>query len=129
MHNKLWTYLFLTLLSAQYVYQLSVSSHFILNKSEIAVTLCENQQKPELQCNGKCYLAKQLSVLDNSSDEPVDLSSNTKELVNIWSGLYVNLSSNVFLQSIPREVIFFVNIHNGKSSPQDFFHPPKQIIV
>jgi hypothetical protein len=128
MHKRLWTYLFLTLLSAQYIYQLSVSSHFLLNKSEIAATLCENQQKPELQCNGKCYLAKQLSVLDNSPDEPMDLSSNSKELLNIWSGLYANPLNKIFIPNILKETISFENIHYNGFTPQDFFHPPKQII-
>lgn len=34
--------------------------HYQLNKKTIAETRCENRDKPEMQCNGKCYLSKQL---------------------------------------------------------------------
>ncbi|OFZ22894.1 MAG: hypothetical protein A3D92_03165 [Bacteroidetes bacterium RIFCSPHIGHO2_02_FULL_44_7] len=34
---------------------------FIINQDYIAENLCENQDKPELKCNGKCFLAKELA--------------------------------------------------------------------
>lgn len=34
--------------------------HYQLNKKAIAETRCENRDKPEMQCNGQCYLSKQL---------------------------------------------------------------------
>ncbi|MFD2726099.1 hypothetical protein [Hyunsoonleella rubra] len=33
---------------------------YVLNQDYIAEFLCINKDKPKLQCNGKCYLAKQL---------------------------------------------------------------------
>ena len=33
---------------------------YILNQDYIAEFLCVNKDKPELQCNGKCHLAKEL---------------------------------------------------------------------
>lgn len=33
---------------------------FELNQQYIASTLCENKDKPEMHCNGKCYLTKKL---------------------------------------------------------------------
>lgn len=33
---------------------------FELNQQYIASTLCENRDKPEMHCNGKCYLTKKL---------------------------------------------------------------------
>jgi len=37
-----------------------VFSAFKLNQKYIARTLCENRDKPEMHCNGKCYLAKKI---------------------------------------------------------------------
>lgn len=37
-----------------------VYAGFELNQGYIASTLCENRDKPEMHCNGKCYLAKKL---------------------------------------------------------------------
>src|SRR6056297_976397 len=34
---------------------------YVVNYDYIANVLCENKDKPQLQCNGKCYLAKQLA--------------------------------------------------------------------
>lgn len=44
---------------------LSLSGFFVfagfeINKSYIATALCVNRDKPQLQCNGKCYLMKKL---------------------------------------------------------------------
>lgn len=32
--------------------------------------LCENRDKPEMQCNGSCHLAKELKVAQNQTDPP-----------------------------------------------------------
>lgn len=34
---------------------------YIINYDYIAKELCENKAKPELHCNGKCHLAKELA--------------------------------------------------------------------
>ena len=35
-------------------------AYFKLNREYIAKVLCENRKRPELHCDGKCYLAKKL---------------------------------------------------------------------
>lgn len=45
-----------------------------INRSYIASELCVNQDKPELQCNGKCHLKKQLAAVneeDQDTQKPV----------------------------------------------------------
>ncbi|MXV15282.1 hypothetical protein [Hufsiella ginkgonis] len=37
-----------------------VYTEFKLNETYIAKVLCINKEKPQLHCNGKCYLAKKL---------------------------------------------------------------------
>lgn len=34
---------------------------YMVNYDYIASVLCENTDKPEMQCNGKCYVAKELN--------------------------------------------------------------------
>ncbi|MEZ4805819.1 MAG: hypothetical protein R2852_10130 [Bacteroidia bacterium] len=48
------------LLMGQFGVQLGVMTYFSFMRSEIVLTKCENIDKPELECNGKCYLNKQL---------------------------------------------------------------------
>jgi hypothetical protein len=38
----------------------TVLAEFYLNRDYIAKNLCENRNKPQLHCNGKCHLKKQL---------------------------------------------------------------------
>lgn len=34
--------------------------YYHINKSRIVATLCENRDKPDMHCDGKCYLRKKL---------------------------------------------------------------------
>ena len=44
---------------------------YIVNYDYIVNVLCENKDRPELQCDGKCYLAKQFAKeTKNSEDNP-----------------------------------------------------------
>ena len=58
-----------------------VVGFYQLNKGYIAKNLCENQDKPELKCCGKCYLRKELKKVDGKSDDakngPVKADSRT----------------------------------------------------
>ncbi len=47
---------------------------YTVNKTYVAEELCQNKARPELKCNGKCYLAKQL----RKAEEPVP-GSNAPE--------------------------------------------------
>lgn len=51
---------FLLNLSVVSVYNLWQWSLFLINQEKITTELCENKDKPELECHGKCHLAKQL---------------------------------------------------------------------
>lgn len=41
--------------------KLFIYFNFLINQDYIAQNLCENKEKPELKCNGKCQLVKELS--------------------------------------------------------------------
>lgn len=51
-----------------------------INKEYIANNLCENRNKPEMHCNGKCHLRKQIDLLDVSPLE--DIAPPKKEAQN-----------------------------------------------
>jgi hypothetical protein len=40
-----------------------------MNQAEIVQKHCENRNKPEMACNGKCHLRKTLAKLDQSRDQ------------------------------------------------------------
>lgn len=54
---------------------------YLVNYTTIVTELCENKDKPQLQCNGKCHLAKQLAKsaeTDSKKDSPKQDSKKTE---------------------------------------------------
>lgn len=65
-------FIFLFVVSQQAV----VIMHFKLNQQAIIKQFCINKSKPELQCNGKCYLSKELQETENSDSEKIISAKN-----------------------------------------------------
>jgi uncharacterized protein YlzI (FlbEa/FlbD family) len=66
--------------------------NFYLNQKEIAAIECENKDRPEMNCNGKCYLAKQLEKADARVVHAFKLVGivrdiKLKQLVNAFSNV------------------------------------------
>jgi hypothetical protein len=84
--------------------------------------LCENTDKPELQCNGKCHLKKVAQSQDKNQNTPESIV-DFKELI-----LYLN-PINTFEMSLntrlKKEVFSsYLNLYSFKNS-KDCFHPPR----
>jgi len=43
--------------------------HYFVNQAEITELFCVNKEKPKLECNGKCHLAKELVKVDTEKSE------------------------------------------------------------
>jgi hypothetical protein len=70
------------------------------NKEYIASVLCENRNKPEMACNGKCYLNKKIEASKNHDSHDhslpqIDLSKYPISLVEDLSCKTVD--NNVFI--------------------------------
>ncbi len=75
--KRLFAYFFFTLLTVQTFHQVIIVGKFLYNQDYIAANLCENIDKPELECNGKCHLKKELSEDTKKQEEnKVVLSEN-----------------------------------------------------
>ncbi|MDO3695771.1 hypothetical protein QVZ41_13055 [Wenyingzhuangia sp. chi5] len=68
MFQKFILILLLTTLSLRPAYFVGNVVYYETHLSEIIEKYCVNKDKPELQCNGQCHLAKELSVADASKD-------------------------------------------------------------
>jgi len=55
-----------------------ITIDFFINQSEIIELFCINKEQPQLQCNGKCHLVKELVKADAESDE-LPFSQNNNE--------------------------------------------------
>lgn len=61
-----------------------------MNQTEIAEELCENKDKPELNCNGHCYLKKELT---NQNEVNTDQENTEIRLNVIWPNAFNEISS------------------------------------
>ncbi len=52
---------------------------YALNRDKIAQTLCVNKDKPQLHCNGKCYLGK--SLADDVDSKPI--TKNKSQVIKL----------------------------------------------
>lgn len=68
MFQKFTLILLLTVLSLRPAYFVGNVVYYETHLSEIIEKYCVNKDKPELQCNGQCHLAKEISTVDTSKD-------------------------------------------------------------
>ena len=52
-------------------------AEYLINYDYIVTRLCENKDKPEMHCNGKCYLTKQLAK--EAADEEENPFGNSRK--------------------------------------------------
>ena len=68
MKKHLLSYLFFTIYLLTLVKPMFPVLDYIANYDYIATQLCENRDKPILDCNGKCYVAKKIENNNPQSD-------------------------------------------------------------
>ncbi|SEC23847.1 hypothetical protein SAMN04489761_2455 [Tenacibaculum sp. MAR_2009_124] len=95
---------------------------FLLNQEYIKEFLCINKEKPELACNGKCYLTKQLEETQNKREQQFP------ELVHFKYEFVLVSHSNKDVQGIAfcekgRCILGYDNNYSFQFI-NDIFHPP-----
>jgi hypothetical protein len=60
--------------------------NYQLNKKYIAEKLCENREKPQLHCNGKCLFMLKMKATEEKEEAPVNRGGTFKvSLSETWS--------------------------------------------
>ena len=100
-------------------------AYYHLNKEYIARVLCENRNKPQLHCDGQCYLAKQLKARQDKQDkETSERVQNTPVIQLFWeqANTYLFAPTSMALPCKGRFVYLarsYAQILNG------LFRPPR----
>lgn len=86
-----------------------VYSYYFINPDNFTALFCENTDKPELECNGKCYLKKVTqNQLESSKDDSLPV---------------VNLDlKNILLYFYPNQAVFEVNSTEIQESTTLFYY-------
>ncbi len=94
---------------------------YVVNYEYIAHELCENKDKPELKCNGKCHVAKKISESTNSDNSNKSKSFSEIEILFFQEE---NFNFKKFIFHTKSITIFhYENLYFHMSS-SDYFHPP-----
>jgi len=98
-------------------------SYYKLDPIGFIEKLCENIDKPELKCNGKCHLKKIAKTTDDTQKTPESVI-DFKELLLYTNSIsdYTFSYQNNFKQKLNTEYQNFYSF----SSIYDCFHPPKE---
>ncbi|MEG0369429.1 MAG: hypothetical protein RR593_05460 [Hungatella sp.] len=56
-------------------------AEYAVNYNYIVNTLCVNKSKPEIHCNGKCYLSKELAKTNDSETSPFNKTKNSGQKI------------------------------------------------
>lgn len=99
---------------------------YIINYDYISTQLCENIDKPQLKCNGKCHLAKELAKVSND-EKP--LNSNKKqtskfEIEVLFCETILNYNSTAFLEFESNKNNSFYQDSYLLEVTTSIFHPP-----
>ncbi len=91
-----------------------------INKTYIAKVLCENKEVPQMQCNGKCQLKKQLVAEETKKEnEPISVE-NLPEV--FWTTTVEAATEKHFPITISTFPI--LSVFQSSSFPSSIFHPP-----
>ena len=96
-----------------------------LNRAFITANFCENKAKPELKCNGKCHLAKELKKAEQADQKLPDLLKEKFEVLHYC----LELPTFAFhFPTVSEEI--FREYHDPEYSPPviAIFQPPKLFI-
>jgi hypothetical protein len=93
---------------------------FNLNRAYIAKTLCVNRNNPKSDCNGHCYLCKQL----NKEEKPEGTNSGTKEKFGMQLFFVAPSNDGVILTYLKKTAHALQQHFTLQLYLKSFFHPP-----
>lgn len=97
---------------------------YIINYDYISSELCENKEKPELECNGKCHLKKELAEL--AQDENPQSNEQKANSISFEVLFCDSIASYSFISDIivTKKVSTLYNCIYFRLNSTSIFHPP-----
>jgi hypothetical protein len=76
---------------------------YAVNYDYISEVLCVNKSNPQLQCNGKCYLGKEIAKTNDTNSSPLNKTKNSgQKLLDIYilpDITEINTTENAFFST------------------------------
>jgi len=100
--------------------QVVIMVKYKIDQAYIARVLCENRDKPDIHCNGKCYLRKKL----NQDEQQQQNGTTGKEKYEV--AYYNDIQEFNFAPVAPAETLLVYYQDPELHTPLfSFFHPPQ----
>jgi len=123
MKNALVYLLFVaTLLPA--VSQWGTIAYYQINKAYIARVLCENRSKPELHCDGKCFLAKKLKATQDKQDRETTNRVQNLPMLSLFCNDLTRFSFGPPIAPVTGTSCFVYRLTAYCAPLAPVFHPP-----
>jgi hypothetical protein len=98
---------------------------FEMNKTYIISSLCENKARPELMCNGKCFLNKKLKEADDN-EKKQSQKSEQKNIDLFSTGPLDRLNMEIcFFPELISTSRFYYNFTYFFNNVYSIFRPPQ----
>lgn len=129
-HKNYIALLLLTLISVKTILVPVVYLDFELRKDFIIKNLCENRFKPQLKCNGQCYLAKKLHKIaeDNATKETQKQGQAIKKIMEEVFETTPLFSCDLMIENLSTKSIYSFQLAHLQSFAFSIFHPPVTVI-
>jgi len=120
----LLTHLFLNLYLLALIQPAIPVLDYLLNYNYIVAELCENRDKPILECNGKCYLEKQVKKqlhISHSDEAPMPPKVDFEKIVSLE---FKKFTYQLFDEFSSKRNVFFNNSLIEEIISNSLFRPP-----
>lgn len=96
---------------------------YALNYDYVVNVLCENKAKPELGCNGKCHLMKELAKASDT-EKPTSQDKKNFSAIELFCNTATEIQLAEVLRTTPSHAVFFYRDRDCVGFETAVFHPP-----
>jgi|SRR5690554_420839 len=115
----------LTIMLSYSFNQIGIFAEYIMDVETFTELYCENTDKPEMECNGKCHLTKQLAENEEQKHDK-DIQSPPEVLLFYAK---VNIEIKELLPFFfEKKTSFYYNSNLNEGVAQDVLQPPQNFI-
>jgi hypothetical protein len=101
-------------------------AYFKLNRDYIARVLCENRARPQMHCNGKCYLAKKLKQQQEKQDKETSEKVQNTPVIQLFTSPFHSYSFETSPAVFLEKVRFFHQLQCYTAPAAKLLRPPKR---